>query len=78
MIFLAVLTLAVVLPSIGTKSAGPSAVALVVTLAYELGTRNEAAFPGGRSEPLPGEAMYWAALAALVLVAGLIARTSKP
>ena len=78
MIFLAVLTLAVVLPSLGTRSTGPSAAGLVVVCADELGTRNEAAFPGGRSEPLPGEAVYWAWLAVLVLLSGLIARMSKP
>lgn len=78
MIFLAVLIIAVALPSYGTRSTGPAGSAIVTALAYELGVRNEAAFPGGRSDPLPGEAMYWAALAALVLVAGLITRMSKP
>ncbi len=78
MIFLAVLAIAVILPSIGTRSTGPFAAPIVVVLAYRLGVRNEAAFPGERGEPLPGEGAYWASLVVLVLVAGLIVRMSKP
>ena len=78
MIFLALIILVVVLPSIGSRSAGPACAAFVTALAYAVGVRNEAAFPGERSDPLPGEAGYWIAFAALVLASGLIVRMSKP
>ena len=73
----ALLLLAFVLPVLYARSPGPLAVALTVVSAYFLGVSNERAFPGDHAAPLPGEGNYWLALAALVFVAGVLARPAK-
>ncbi len=76
-LFVVLMVMALVAPATLSRSWVPIAAAIAIVQAYAIGVANEREFPGDRAIPDHGEAVYWAALLVLVVVAGLLAVPSK-